>query len=176
MARVTLLGFPQDLASQLSRILLAEAHTVDRKRYIQDLTKRSRPSLVFVCADTPGFLDTVSALKDAEPGLPFVVTTRMPDPIQWLNALEARSGGLLRRSVRNRPGALDYGFGIAPAGVSSGGLSAARSRFLPCSLSYGRGPPIPRPSFSISGRQLPLARMALENLYREDGGPGRGEP
>jgi DNA-binding NtrC family response regulator len=89
MARVALLGFPQDLASQLSRILLAEAHTVDRKRYIQDLRKRSRPSVVFVCADTPGFLDTVSALKDAEPGLPFVVTTRMPDPTQWLNALEA---------------------------------------------------------------------------------------
>ena len=35
MARVALLGFPQDLASQLSRILLAEAHTVDHKRYIQ---------------------------------------------------------------------------------------------------------------------------------------------
>jgi DNA-binding NarL/FixJ family response regulator len=88
MARVALLGFPQDLASQLSRILLAEAHTVDRKHYIQDL-KRSRPSVVFICADSPGFLDTVTALKDAEPGLPFVVTTRMPDPAQWLNALEA---------------------------------------------------------------------------------------
>lgn len=89
MARVALLGFPQDLASQLSRVLLAEAHTVDHKHYIQDLAKRSRPSVVFVCADTPGFEDTIAALKDAEPGLPFVVTTRMPDPSQWLNALDA---------------------------------------------------------------------------------------
>ena len=89
MARVALLGFPQDLASQLSRILLAEAHTVDHKRYIQDLSKRSRPSVVFICADSPGFEDTVTALKEAEPDLPFVVTTRMPDPMQWLNALEA---------------------------------------------------------------------------------------
>jgi DNA-binding response OmpR family regulator len=89
MARVALLGFPRDLASQLSRILLAEAHTVERKHYIQDLAKRGRPSVVFVCADSPGFLDTVCSLKDAEPGLPFVVTTRMPDPAQWLDALEA---------------------------------------------------------------------------------------
>lgn len=88
MARVALLGFPHDLASQLSRILLAEAHTVDRKHYVQDL-KRSRPSVVFICADTPGFMETVAALKDAEPNLPFVVTTRMPDPAQWLNALDA---------------------------------------------------------------------------------------
>jgi DNA-binding NtrC family response regulator len=89
MARVALLGFPQDLASQLSRILLAEAHTVDHKRYIQDLAKRSRPSVVFICADSPGFEDAVTALKEAEPDLPFVVTTRMPNPTQWLNALEA---------------------------------------------------------------------------------------
>jgi DNA-binding NtrC family response regulator len=89
MARVSLLGFPQDLASQLSRILLAEAHTVDRKRYIQDLSKRYRPNVVFVCADSPDFEDTLTALKDAEPDLPFVVTTRMPDPAQWLNALDA---------------------------------------------------------------------------------------
>ena len=89
MARVALLGFPQDLASQLTRVLLAEAHTVDRKRYIQDLSKRYRPSVVFICADSPDFEDTLTALKDAEPGLPFVVTTRMPDPSQWLNALEA---------------------------------------------------------------------------------------
>ena len=89
MARVALLGFPQDLASQLSRILLAEGHTVDQRHYIQDLTKRYRPSAVFVCADTPGFGDTIAALKDAEPDLPFVVTTRMPDPAQWLNALDA---------------------------------------------------------------------------------------
>ena len=89
MARVALLGFPQDLASQLTRVLLAEAHTVDRKRYIQDLSKRYRPSVGFICADSPDFDDTLTALKDAEPGLPFVVTTRMPDPSQWLNALEA---------------------------------------------------------------------------------------
>jgi DNA-binding response OmpR family regulator len=89
MARVALLGFPQDLASQLSRVLVAEGHAVDQKHYIQDLSKRYRPSVVFVSADTPGFEDTVAALKDAEPGLPFVVTTRLPNPTQWLNALDA---------------------------------------------------------------------------------------
>ena len=73
MARVALLGFPQDLASQLTRFLLAEGHTVEHKRYIQDLAKRSRPSAVFVCADTADFEDTMTALKEAEPGLPFVV-------------------------------------------------------------------------------------------------------
>jgi DNA-binding NtrC family response regulator len=89
MARVALLGFPQDLASQLSRILLSETHTVDRKRYIQDLGKPSKPRVVFLCADTPDFEDTLSALKREEPDLPFVVVTRMPDAIQWLNALDA---------------------------------------------------------------------------------------
>jgi DNA-binding response OmpR family regulator len=89
MARVALLGFPQDLASQLNRILLAEGHTTDHRHYVQDLTKRSRPSVVFLCADSPGFEETIAALKDAEPDLPFVVATRMPDPSQWLNALEA---------------------------------------------------------------------------------------
>jgi DNA-binding response OmpR family regulator len=89
MARVALLGLPQDLASQLSRVLLSEAHTVDRRRYIQDLSKRSKPLVVFLCADTPDFEETLSALKREEPGLPFVVVTRMPDAVQWLNALEA---------------------------------------------------------------------------------------
>ncbi|HUP02850.1 MAG TPA: hypothetical protein VMU19_02595 [Bryobacteraceae bacterium] len=89
MARVALLGLPQDLAAELSRYLLAEGHTVEHKRYIQDLAKRSRPSAVFLSGDSPDFQDTVAALKDAEPGLPFVVTTRMPDSARWLNALEA---------------------------------------------------------------------------------------
>jgi DNA-binding response OmpR family regulator len=77
------------LANQLTRLLLAEGHTVELKRYVQDLAKRPKPSAVFLCGDSPDFQETVTALKESEPGLPFVVTTRLPDPGQWLNALEA---------------------------------------------------------------------------------------
>lgn len=89
MARVALLGLPQDLASQLSRILHSETHTVDRRGCIEELGRRSKPRVVFLCADTPDFQKNLSALKRAAPDLPFVVVTRMPDAVQWLNALEA---------------------------------------------------------------------------------------
>ena len=89
MATVSLLGFPQDLAHQLSEALIADAHTVERKKDLLDLRKGSPPGVIFVNGDEPGYLDAVRSLKRTAPSLPVVVATRQPEASEWLNALDA---------------------------------------------------------------------------------------
>jgi DNA-binding NtrC family response regulator len=89
MANVTLLGFPRDLAAQLGRALVEGSHTVTRKGHARELRRGAAAGVVFVCGDAPDFLETLSAVRKEEPGLPVVVATRMPETRQWLDALEA---------------------------------------------------------------------------------------
>ncbi len=89
MANVTLLGLPQDLERQLTHVLNSEAHSVNRKRYIEDLRRGPKPSVVFISGDDPGYRDVISGVRESHPGLPIVVATRVPEPLQWLDALDA---------------------------------------------------------------------------------------
>jgi DNA-binding response OmpR family regulator len=88
MASVTLLGFPSDLASQLGRALTSASYVVNRTRRLRDL-RQEAAGVVFLCGDSPGFLDTLSDVKKQEPGRPVVVATRLPETKHWLDALEA---------------------------------------------------------------------------------------
>jgi DNA-binding NtrC family response regulator len=89
MARVILLGLPQDLANQLAGVLHAENHQVSRKTYIQDLQRGRTPTVVFVSGDSPEYPETLAALREIQPQVPVVVVSRTPETRQWLDALEA---------------------------------------------------------------------------------------
>jgi CheY-like chemotaxis protein len=89
MARVTLLGIPPDVSNDLTRMLVAESHKVNRKLYIQDLRQGPKPAVVFVSGDEPDFRETITDLREAEPAIPVVVVTRMPEAGRWLDALDA---------------------------------------------------------------------------------------
>ncbi len=88
MACVTLLGFPRDLAAQLGRALAAVSHVVTRRSDVQNVCQ-AEAGVVFVCGDSPGFLKTLSSIREKIPGVPVVVATRMPETRQWLEALDA---------------------------------------------------------------------------------------
>ncbi len=89
MASVCVLGFPQDLAVQLSEALAADAHIVERKQKIREVFHGPLPRAIFLDGDSPDYRDRLSALLAAAPGLPVVVATRLPHSAHWLEALEA---------------------------------------------------------------------------------------
>ena len=89
MARVILLGLPEDIARQLAGVLQAEKHQVSYKTYFDDLRHAQKPLVVFISGDMPDFTKNVASLRDLQPDVPVVVVTRSPETKQWLDALEA---------------------------------------------------------------------------------------
>ena len=70
MSRFALLGLPEDLGHQLTRILLAESHQVSRKQYLSDLRRGPRLSAVFISSDKQ-WLDALDAGASDYCGAPF---------------------------------------------------------------------------------------------------------
>ena len=89
MSRVALLGLPEDLGNQLTRVLLEESHQVSRKLYVSDLDRGPNPCAVFISGDNPNYRRTLTLLRETYPELPVVVVSRAPDAKQWLDALDA---------------------------------------------------------------------------------------
>jgi len=89
MSRFALLGLPEDLGHQLTRILLAESHQVSRKRYLSDLRRGPRLSAIFISSDSLEYRQTLSLLRETYPKLPVIVVSRFPEVKQWLDALDA---------------------------------------------------------------------------------------
>jgi len=89
MPRVTLLGLPEDLGNQLTRVLLDESYRVSRKLYINDLSRGPDSCAVFISGDSLEYRNTLSLLREAHPGLPVIVVTRKPDAKHWLDVLDA---------------------------------------------------------------------------------------
>jgi DNA-binding NtrC family response regulator len=89
MARVILLGLPEDVARQLAEVLQAEKHQVSYKTYFDDLRQGRKPLVVFLSGDTPEFANNVASFRNLQPEVPVVVVTRSPETKQWLDALDA---------------------------------------------------------------------------------------
>ena len=89
MSRVVLLAMPEDLAGELSRVLLEERHYVSRKQSCMDVRCGVEPDVAFIYGDGPEFVQTLSDLRTSEPNLPVIVATRLPEVGRWLDALDA---------------------------------------------------------------------------------------
>ena len=89
MARVTLLGLPEDLGNQLTRVLLEESYQVSRKLYLSDLRRGPNSCAVFISGDNPEYRATLTLLRQEYAGLPVIVVTRQPDAKHWLDVLDS---------------------------------------------------------------------------------------
>jgi len=93
MSRIVLLDLPEDLAVQLGRVLLEEAHQVTRRHSVADArfaveSEEVESEIAFISGDTPHFLRNLALLREVQPRLPVIVVTRLPDVNLWLDALD----------------------------------------------------------------------------------------
>lgn len=89
MSHIALLGLPDDLGNQLTRVLLEESHQVSQKRFLSDVRRLPVSSAVFISGDSPDYRRTLCLLREIHPNLPVIVVTRQCDAWHWLDALDA---------------------------------------------------------------------------------------
>ena len=89
MSRIVLLGMPEDVAGELTRVLLEEQHFVSRRQSCADVRRGVEPDVAFIYGDGPQFEKTLFDLRTSEPKLPVIVATRLPEVGRWLDALDA---------------------------------------------------------------------------------------
>jgi|SRR5580704_18266056 DNA-binding response OmpR family regulator len=89
MASIFLIGIEQALAFQIRRALAVERHRVEQKP--QNVAPRDlmEVDIVFAGGKPSDYLPLLRRVREQRPVLPFVVVTRIPETIAWLDALEA---------------------------------------------------------------------------------------
>ena len=89
MARVVFIGLEEATASQIGGALAAQRHDIQYRQ--QDTVMRDlvEADIVFAGGDNAEYLPLLKRVRQARPALPFVVVTRLPEVVQWLDALEA---------------------------------------------------------------------------------------
>ena|SRR5438067_11778814 len=88
MATILLLGMENDLADQLSQVLLEHGHHVQKTDSIEAAMRSCGTQIVFAGGDGPDYRETVSQLTANRPGVPVVLVNRLPENARWLDALE----------------------------------------------------------------------------------------
>src|SRR5690349_5374838 len=92
MATILLLGLENDLARELSRVLLDHGHDVAAQAATADSIETAprvrSADIVFASGDAPDYCETLRRLIARRPGRPVVIVNRLPDNSRWLDALE----------------------------------------------------------------------------------------
>src|SRR5436190_13753849 len=88
MATILLLGLENDLASQLSHILLDHGHDVATAESPEGALRIRSADIVFAGGDAPNYRETLRRLIARRPGRPVVIVNRLPENSRWLDALE----------------------------------------------------------------------------------------
>ena len=89
MAKIVTIGLDQSAAFQLARALGVERHEIAHKPKSTGITELVEADIVFANGDGKQYLTLLKQIREAVPGLPFVVVTRVPETSDWLDALEA---------------------------------------------------------------------------------------
>jgi DNA-binding response OmpR family regulator len=89
MARVFLTCIEGSLAQGLQRALAIEKHQVEHRSCNAPVGDFLDADIVFAGGDGKQYLTLLRGIRQARPGLPFVVVTRIPETSDWLDALEA---------------------------------------------------------------------------------------
>lgn len=87
MLAITLIGFSEDAADQITADLAAEGYDVSRERDSTALSPDA--AAAFICGDRDGWQRDLSEIRAIYPRLILVVVTRLPEHTIWLDALEA---------------------------------------------------------------------------------------
>jgi DNA-binding response OmpR family regulator len=89
MASVLLIGLDEAIASQISRALAVERHRIEQKNQNIELREMMDADIVFAGGEPAQYLSLLRRVRNQRPALPFVVVTRIPETMEWLDALEA---------------------------------------------------------------------------------------
>jgi DNA-binding response OmpR family regulator len=110
---VVLIGFPSDIAEDLTFVLTRQGCRVTRHNEADNV--QGEPAAILVFCEGSGWLETICHLRGAYPRVFLVAATRLPDYEKWLDGLEAGAndycctavdvhelGRLLRRDVQSQ--------------------------------------------------------------------------
>ena len=89
MARVFLTGIDGSVAQALERALEIERHQIEHKPCGAPVKAFLDADIVFAGGGAKQYLPLLREVRQARPGLPFVVVTKLPETSEWLTALEA---------------------------------------------------------------------------------------
>jgi DNA-binding response OmpR family regulator len=89
MAKVLLTGIEESVANLLRRALAIERHQIEHRPSNAPIHDFLEADIVFAGGDGKQYLPLLRRVREARPGLPFVVVTRVPETSEWLDALEA---------------------------------------------------------------------------------------
>lgn len=138
MARIFLTGIEESVAQALERALEIERHQIERKPCGAPVKAFLGADIVFAGGGVRMYLPLLRGVRQARPGLPFVVVSKPPEMSEWLTALEAgvtdyfaapiqpRQINWLMESVILR----SFGTAVGTAAVSSPAWRAPTSRTL----------------------------------------------
>jgi DNA-binding response OmpR family regulator len=89
MAKVLLTGIDESVANFLKRALWVERHQVEQRPSNAPTDDFLDADIVFAGGDGKQYLPLLRRVRQARPGLPFIVVTRVAETSEWLDALEA---------------------------------------------------------------------------------------
>jgi DNA-binding NtrC family response regulator len=93
--KIVMFGFEEALAAQLAKALSEQDHVVQSLPFrsisgCSRLLTKSRPDVVFCSIESKySYLRLLQAIKQESPAIPVIVVSRLPEPAEWLRALEA---------------------------------------------------------------------------------------
>jgi DNA-binding NtrC family response regulator len=89
MAKITTIGLDQSAVFQLMRALGADRHEIAHKPKNAPFSDVIDSDIVFASGEGKQYLPLLKQIREAVPGLPFVVIAGIPETAEWLDALEA---------------------------------------------------------------------------------------
>jgi DNA-binding response OmpR family regulator len=89
MARIFLTGIEISVAQALQRALEIERHQIEHRACGAPVKAFLDADIVFAGGGARNYLPLLRGVRQARPGLPFIVVTRLPETSEWLTALEA---------------------------------------------------------------------------------------
>jgi DNA-binding NtrC family response regulator len=89
MANVVLAGLEGASGKELRAALMPEGHQVEHRSVDAPLNDFLRADVVFSSGESHRYVALLRRVRQARPGLAFIVVTRAPETSAWLDALEA---------------------------------------------------------------------------------------
>jgi len=89
MARVVFIGTEEATARLIGIALTAQRHEIAHRAWDSVIPDLMEADIVFAGGESAEYLSLLRRVREARPGIPFVVVSRCSDIAQWLDALEA---------------------------------------------------------------------------------------
>jgi DNA-binding response OmpR family regulator len=89
MAKVFLAGIDESVVHGLQRALTIENHQIEHRSDTDRSDDFRDADIVFAGGDAKQYLPLLLRVRQAQPALPFIVVSRIPETSEWLDALEA---------------------------------------------------------------------------------------